>query len=88
MSGNEPIATAALGDVLRERVRHMTDLGHDREHDDGLSIDYLPRLAAGRMIIATDRLAAGDRRDLAGARRPWSRRPPWRSPRSTGSTAP
>lgn len=69
MSGNEPIATAALGDVLRERVRHMTDLGHDREHDDGLSIDYLPRLAAGRMIIATDRLAAGDRRDLAGARK-------------------
>lgn len=66
---NDPVATTALGDVLRERVRHATDLGYDSDHDDGLSVDYLPRQAAQRMTIATDRLATGGRRDLPGARK-------------------
>lgn len=69
MSSNDSIATAALGDVLRERVRHQTDLGYDRDHDDGLPVDFLPRQASQRMTIALDRMATGGRRDLDGARK-------------------
>jgi hypothetical protein len=69
MSDNDSVATVALGDVLRERVRHTTDLGYDRDHDDALPVDFLPRQASQRMTIAMDRLATGGRRDLVGARK-------------------
>lgn len=66
---HDPIATGGLGDVLRERIRHATDLGYDRDHDDALPVDWLARQAGNRMTIAIDRLASGPRRDLAGGRK-------------------
>lgn len=68
MPTNDPIATAALGDVLQERVRHSTDLGYNAEHDDALPIDFLPRQASNRLTIAQDRLAFRNK-DFVGARK-------------------
>lgn len=68
-SDSESVATLALGDVLRERVRHQTDLGYDRNHDDALPLDFLPRQASARLTIALDRLGIGGRRDIDGARK-------------------
>lgn len=67
---NDPVATTALGDVLRERARHATDLGYDRDHDDGLPVLFLPTQAKNRMTIAMDRINPHNaRRDLQGGRK-------------------
>jgi len=67
---NDPLATAALGDVLRERARHAEELGYDREHDDGLQVEFLPCQALRRMTVAVDRINPNNaRRDIDGARK-------------------
>lgn len=67
---NDPLATPALSDVLRERARHADELGYDRDHDDGLQVEFLPCQALRRMTIAVDRINPNNaRRDLEGGRK-------------------
>lgn len=59
----------ALQLVLDARVEQIAKHGHDREHDEMLAIDRLPRLAREMAGMANDLLGHDERRNLPVARR-------------------
>lgn len=70
----DEIANAIRGPAMQAtidmRIEQIVRHGHDSEHDAMLPIDRLARDAAGRFAAAVDHMSgAGERRDLAAARR-------------------
>lgn len=61
--------SAALADILAERLAQVTQRGHTPESDADQPVHRLLDLTSTYARIACDRAAPGDRQTLAGARK-------------------